>query len=296
MYPKRHYTRLSSYLNALDRVTSVSSNSSIYPLSVSDILGTRLTNGTDDLSPHTPTRMDDNMGGALLTPIPWLIHGARRSRTTSLNSEPDHTTNGISEINGHKDDGDTSMTVDEELREEGGITQGELLRQEQESGEHPAAIGTFANRDHIIAGSNAVQNAEVHEELQMALDNEDEDYKHSHAGGPTDIGAEDIGTQQKSVGVGQVLDMEAAVGRSSKPEPAQHVDDDKEDDNTEDDINGTHQAQKESQPITAHAISHSEDVEMADADGDYVFVGKDDETAENSGQVAASTKADINEK
>lgn len=93
------------------------------------------------------------------------------------------------------------------LRAEGGITQGELLRQEQRAGVVPAA--------QLIGKGD-----------ESGMGEEDE---LPHARGPEEIGMEDMGPQHQAgsgtervvgaVGM-QGIDVEAAVGRKIAPKPA----------------------------------------------------------------------------
>src|SRR5579871_5740846 len=82
LHPKTHYRFLPPYLRALDRVVNVTSNTTIYPLSPGPSIHATLVNGgTAISSPHTidivtsaaeQLGVDESLGGALLTPIPWL--------------------------------------------------------------------------------------------------------------------------------------------------------------------------------------------------------------------------------
>ena len=96
-----------------------------------------------------------------------------------------------------------SSTAIESLRAEGGVTQGELLRQEQRAGVVPAAQLREGNRGDT--------------------DGKGEEDEIPHARGPEEIGMEDMGPQapgggqsERLVGGGmamQGIDVEAAVGR-----------------------------------------------------------------------------------
>lgn len=84
--PARHYRTLPAYLRAVDRVVSVSSGADIFPLPLSvppsaTIDGT-LSNGVNGAATNyslfndTGLGSDESLGGALLTPIPWLSNVA----------------------------------------------------------------------------------------------------------------------------------------------------------------------------------------------------------------------------
>jgi hypothetical protein len=86
--------------------------------------------------------------------------------------------------------------MEQTLRAEGAVTQGELLRQEQEAG--------------VVPVSPRQLRMSAEEMRIMDADEQDEDEK-PHARGPEEIGMEDLGPQEKHTGTG--LDMEHAVGR-----------------------------------------------------------------------------------
>jgi hypothetical protein len=87
--PKQHYRNLPSYIHAVDRVVHVTSSANTYPLpaAVPDAFGAKpLINGVgpsadpNSISWGTSTQVqpslgsDESLGGALLTPIPWLTN------------------------------------------------------------------------------------------------------------------------------------------------------------------------------------------------------------------------------
>lgn len=147
----------------------------------------------------------------MLTPIPWLKNisvkeepeiktestetidgpngpGGVETVTVSVNGVPSATLAGVGEPPAHV----------AQLRAGGGVTQGELLRQEQEAGVVPVS------------------------QLQSTHPLGDgEEGEHPHARGPDAIGDEDIGPQH-SVEHGSLhgiksIDVEAAVGRPVEP-------------------------------------------------------------------------------
>lgn len=76
LHPNAHYRTLPAYLRAVDRVVSVTSSAEIFPLQVqaSTSQPNGVTNGGGSsglLFDHAPGS-DESLGGALLTPIPWL--------------------------------------------------------------------------------------------------------------------------------------------------------------------------------------------------------------------------------
>lgn len=223
--PKRRYKYLSPYLRALDRVVSVSSPLSIFPLPQA-VLPTAggLLNGTTSIpNPQTPTLgSDESLGGALLTPIPWL-HSRGQNELISESTEMVDGPNGagrietvtvgmlsgqaprpetaassqVSQIASSHPDGET-------LPSTGPVTQGELLRQEQQAGivlNNPHSLTTSPTRTtfgEAEGGATVVETVEAEEEAP-------------HARGPEIIGMEDTGPQKQ----GASLDIEGAVGRPS---------------------------------------------------------------------------------
>lgn len=89
--PRQHYRSLPAYLLALDRVVHVTSGAHVYPLqpAVPDMSALSvLANGGSRLSINSSTiaatiGSDEALGGALLTPIPWLARRANGSEDGS---------------------------------------------------------------------------------------------------------------------------------------------------------------------------------------------------------------------
>jgi hypothetical protein len=203
----------------------VSSPLTIFPLPQA-VLPTAggLLNGTTSVSlPQTSTLgSDESLGGALLTPIPWLHsrgqnelisesteivdgpNGAGRIETVTVGmlsgqvprQEPASASH-VSQIASSHPDGET-------LPSTGPVTQGELLRQEQQAGivlNNPHSLTTSPTRStfgEAEGGGTVVETVEAEEEAP-------------HARGPEIIGMEDTGPQKQ----GASLDIEGAVGRPS---------------------------------------------------------------------------------
>jgi hypothetical protein len=231
--PKEHYRTLASYLHALDRVVHVTSGAHTFPLppAIPDLSSLSvLSNGTTGVDPLSiswvnPSSVstasalgsDESLGGALLTPITWLskpstgihspLEGEVKTESTTMTDGPNGpggvetvsvSVNGVSSATASPPKSDTDLTAT--LRAEGGVTQGELLRQEQRAGVVPAA--QLQNRGDV--------------------DGMGEEDELPHARGPEEIGMEDMGPQGESSsserkgGVGQNIqgiDIERAVGR-----------------------------------------------------------------------------------
>lgn len=235
MKPKAHYRYLPAYLHAVDRVVHVTSGANVYPLpaAIPDAAGAKiLMNGvtdTDSIHWHNSAQgaqgfgSDESLGGALLTPIPWLkplaSQNANKDTEAEVRTESTETIDGPNgpggvetvsvSVNGVPSatlagvNGDNGETVSSEaqLRAEGGVTQGELLRQEQEAGVVPVS------------------------QLQSTHPLGDgEEGEHLHARGPDAIGDEDIGPQHDDHGLQhgiRSIDVAAAVGRLIEPVAAE---------------------------------------------------------------------------
>ncbi|PBP24221.1 hypothetical protein BUE80_DR004812 [Diplocarpon rosae] len=164
---------------------------------------------------------DESLGGALLTPITWLsrsgsgslspLEGEVKTESTEIVEGPNGpggvetvsvSVNGVSSTtNSATHPGSSSgvgVVKESEiaaLRAEGGITQGELLRQEQKEGVVPV----------LQLSSRA------------GVDGLGEEDELPHARGPEEIGMDDTGPQASTQSIGGkgilVIDVEAAVGR-----------------------------------------------------------------------------------
>lgn len=273
LYPRRHYRFLPTYLRALDRVVSVTSPASEFPLPVGSVNSAAgfLTNGDayqiNGIQEREGLGSDESLGGALLTPIPWLRNstalatqagshpsdgefhsermdtilgpngaGSVETVTVTVNGVPSassaaHTSPStstpasptLSEQSDASTNSSGSMSTEAQLRELGGVTQGELLRQEQEAGVVPVAQS--APRRTMMSASmgmgtgtgamgRATENGGAVVSTEARLEPQDE---MPHARGPEIIGMEDTGTVQRSNG----LNMDAAVerGHSRSPQP-----------------------------------------------------------------------------
>jgi len=279
LHPKRYYRFLPAYLRALDRIVSVSSPISDFPLPImsANVNGGFLSSGDlgvlNGITERDGLGSDESLGGALLTPIPWLRspgnsqHAAASTGGSSgqegeLHSESTETIEGpngagsietvsvtvngisssatpnqqqsqsqqsnpnstpasptLSEQSDASSSSGSGESLEAQLRREGGVTQGELLRQEQEAGVVPVSQTSSTTRRPLISGSGGTT-ADATGDVEMAGGEPSEEIP--HARGPEDIGMEDTGPQHKSLGAGEALDMEAAVGRAKSPH-SQHA-------------------------------------------------------------------------
>ncbi|KAF8852198.1 hypothetical protein BDZ45DRAFT_630681 [Acephala macrosclerotiorum] len=328
--PRQHYRTLVAYLHALDRVVHVTSGANIFPLppAIPDPSSlSLLSNGTSGKDPQsiswynpatTPGAStlgsDESLGGALLTPITWLnrnsgthspMEGEVKTESTEMIEGPNGpggietvsvSVNGISSTTASPSDPDLAG-----LRAEGGITQGELLRQEQRAGVVPAAQ-LHGNRGDP--------------------DGHGEDDEMPHARGPDEIGMEDMGPQSEGSGTTRIgsgiamqgIDIEAAVGRKINPEPVKEDEDEKmetEEEEAEESKGKTPEApstpkreaedelsgelkrvRSESENVVEEAApkeKEDEKMEEADADGKTSEEPKDGERGENKGAGAVDT-------
>ncbi|KAF7537619.1 hypothetical protein G7Z17_g12819 [Cylindrodendrum hubeiense] len=234
LQPRAHYKALATYLHAVDRVVQVTSGISTYPLppAIPDMSSMRL-NGEDAKDPAlsvawgNPTTAalgtDEALGGALLTPIPWLT---RRSPEESNHDTPgaqihSESTETIDGPNGVGSIETVSVSVNgvPSTGHARGVTQGELLRQEQRAGVVP------------VSQLSRAQEAVTEEERAQMAEGEDgepqEDEETPHARGPEEIGVNDTGLQAITTSyVGEDglemegIDVEAAVGRKHEEEEA----------------------------------------------------------------------------
>ena len=244
LHPTVHYRTLPSYLRALDRIVSVASPASIFPLpdlTVGASTNGRMLNGTSSPSPD-PTSDRDFIGGAELTEIPWLSNsvGSPSSTSISHNNNNNNNNNGptsdlrresTSLIDGPNGAGSVeTVTVNvngvsshNTPREETnsstghGITQGELLRQEQEAGIVPVPSSPNNNR---VTRSNAAATAAATRAVGLepaqdeagitaaaAAGGGEEELVSVHARGPGVIGLEDMGRQAPGSVLERGLDL-----------------------------------------------------------------------------------------
>ena len=98
-----------------------------------------------------------------------------------------------------------------------GITQGELLRQEQEAGIVPVPAPTPNGR---VTRSSAAASAAATRAVGGDVDNimDPEEIEPVHARGPDVIGMEDMGPQSPGSGLAGGIDLEGALGRRGEGE------------------------------------------------------------------------------
>jgi len=247
----------------------------------------------------------------LLTPITWLnkngagstgthspIEGEVKTESTETIEGPNGpggietvsvSVNGVSSATSPTDTSSSDPTdLAAALRAEGGITQGELLRQEQRAGVVPAAQ---------LTGKGDSDGMGEEDELP-------------HARGPEEIGMEDMGPQGKSVseregsavsmGVGmQGIDIEAAVGRRLPSDSTAPGDDESKGEGgekaeapttpkreAEDDLSG--EGKKLKPDPESGTKTEAMDVEIVDADGKAADEAKGMGEGENKAAASAA--------
>ncbi|KAK1594513.1 uncharacterized protein LY79DRAFT_130990 [Colletotrichum navitas] len=261
--PRRHYRHLASYLHAVDRVVHVTSGANTYPLppaipdmSTMTLLSNGGANGQENPaaavawsnstnSVASTVGTDEALGGALLTPIPWLTrrgspgssspgssNGGGPAEIRTESTETIDGPNGVGSIEtvSVSVNGIPSMGASNSNR---AITQGELLRQEQEQGVVPVnqLVRQAEEAQHAAAlrsgDDGRAASPERQDQEQQGREQDtgaEEENEVPHARGPEEIGVGDLGPQSETTsftsgGPGlemQGIDVEAAVGRKAE--------------------------------------------------------------------------------
>lgn len=274
LYPRAHYKALPSYLHALDRVAAVTSGTDTYPLPppIPDMSSIQL-NGDEPNDPamavswSNPTAVavgsDEALGGALLTPIPWLIRRSTPPETTpaeppaaQIHSESTETIDGPNGV-GSIETVSVSINGVPSMGHSRGVTQGELLRQEQRAGIVPVSQLTKSH-DMMVEGGRSGSASDDH---PMDDEEEEEDEEAPHARGPDEIGVGDTGPQSETTSVMgedgvemQGIDLEAAVGRK-------HVDEKDESSTTEDQDEASKSSSERAKSPGAESVSSKREAE-----------------------------------
>lgn len=204
--PTLHYRTLPSYLRALDRVLSVSSPANVFPLpsinSPSTTSNGRLLNGSTTPDPSDGPN-DDFVGGAELTPIPWLNGSASLSYLS-----PDHPnasdlhTESTSLIDGPHGAGSLE-TVTVTVNGIASASHEELLRRDND-------VTTGPITSQSIYGTRHTSPTSLQENIPPEAAEEP-----VVARGPHLIGMEDLGPQGSGP---REFDIEAALGRKGEAE------------------------------------------------------------------------------
>ncbi|KAK4697406.1 serine/threonine-protein phosphatase 4 regulatory subunit 2, partial [Lecanoromycetidae sp. Uapishka_2] len=284
LHPTLHYRTLPSYLRALDRIVSVASPASAFPLPMinpaTDTNGFML-NGVSSPSPE-PGAENNFIGGAELTEIPWLRNrgGNESPMHNGIGPGSDLRTESTSLIDGPNGAGSVeTVTVNvngvsshaSHSEPSHGITQGELLRQEQEAGivpvPSPAHNGRITRSS--AAATAAATRAVMGDDQEGASIGEDEPV---HARGPDVIGMEDMGPQAPRSGLAGGLDLEGALGRRGEGESMASA-----------------VGREEGSEVKASDETGEGDVVVANADGNVEEGQGADAAGENKGADAVDT-------
>ncbi|KAJ6442872.1 protein phosphatase 4 core regulatory subunit R2 [Purpureocillium lavendulum] len=261
--PRAHYKALASYLHAVDRVVQVTSGTDIYPLppavpdmsAMSGAAAAGLANGEEGgaardpaatvawSNPTTaPLGSDEALGGALLTPIPWLTRRSPESSNgdttpgagAQIHSEGTETIDGPNGM-GSIETVSVSVNGVPSTGHARGVTQGELLRQEQRAGVVPVSqlsrgpgAGPASNSHEATSDEDRnMEGGAVGGNGNEGGDEEEEETP--HARGPEEIGVGDTGPQVPTTshmgedGVEmQGIDVAAAVGRRQEDDSVAH--------------------------------------------------------------------------
>ncbi|TID06272.1 hypothetical protein CH35J_001440 [Colletotrichum higginsianum] len=274
--PRRHYRHLASYLHAVDRVVHVTSGANIYPLppaipdmSTMTLLSNGSANGQENPAAAAAAAVawsnstnsvastvgtDEALGGALLTPIPWLTRrpspGSSSPASSNGGGPAEIRTESTETIDGPNGVGSietVSVSVNG-IPSMGASNSSRAITQEE--AQHAAAL---RSGDGVRASSPEKQHQHQHQQQEHAAaatatsdagaavaEEEEEESETPHARGPEEIGVGDLGPQSETTSfisgaLGlemQGIDVEAAVGRKAEqthatppPEDAKKEDD-----------------------------------------------------------------------
>lgn len=178
LYPKKHYRFVPVYLTALERVVSVTSGANKFPLPPVEPAtnGSTMVNGTSSPTTTVSGPSEEGLGGATLTPVPWLRNGAGNRRRSSTRSSMDGDTT--------TEDEDTRMDVDEPLLSDVPVSQGELMRKVQEDSEPLAPVHHPTASESKEGETEPVDPEAPKPESELP-----------HARGPDEVGMSDMGPQ-----------------------------------------------------------------------------------------------------
>ncbi|RMD43036.1 hypothetical protein DV735_g2137, partial [Chaetothyriales sp. CBS 134920] len=205
--PRKHYKTLPAWLRAVDRVVNVSSSADIFPLCDGQHVANGVINGETGggiLWKNDETRngnynpliggelgSDESLGGALLTPIPWLRHDRSSSMEGDADAEPD------ADVPEH---GHSSHDLDLELDGEGGSRTNDagIMHESQDpsasnASYHAAHQREFIQMEHGGRGAGLLPLHEIEGEQVHAHADDGSDEEEPHARGPQVVGAVDIG-------------------------------------------------------------------------------------------------------
>lgn len=201
LQPTRQYSFLPPYLAALDKVVSVASAVSNFPLP--STTSTTINGSENAQQKDVDADGDEGLGGALLTPIPWLqpSKGLGDSLVDSESSFslddygtslPKFESSDQSHGNEALQNQNTPRESGQSLRDSGAVTQGELLRLEQEAGVVPIGQEPLPKAEGQMLVSV--------EGNDISIDPDGSGTPEApHARGPDEIGVKDVGPQKDGI-------------------------------------------------------------------------------------------------
>ena len=259
LFPRQHYRNLVPYLHALDRVVHVTSGANTYPLPpalpeigamslLANGPGSATAGGLSiDIAAANTPGSDEALGGALLTPIPWL---ARRANGTGSEDGSDAGSSSPLSASGNP----AQFQLQSQQQRQGGQLEGRVRTESTETIEGPNGIGSIETVSVSVNGipstgaaaalltqradlvrqqqQQAQGSSAAEEDAAMGENTEGEDEDEiPHARGPEEIGLADTGPQSalaaSYIADGgtpmdvEAIDVEAAVGRRLQSPPAQ---------------------------------------------------------------------------
>ncbi|KAK4144773.1 uncharacterized protein C8A04DRAFT_27497 [Dichotomopilus funicola] len=150
LHPKQHYRHLVPYLHALDRVVHVTSGANIYPLppalpdvGAMSLLANGVGNGgpsglSIDIAAANNVGSDEALGGALLTPIPWLS-----GRTNGGGSDDGSETGGSSPLSSSGDNSQSLHQQQQQQQRQSSHIEGRVRTESTETIEGPNGMGSI---------------------------------------------------------------------------------------------------------------------------------------------------------
>jgi len=245
-YPRKHYRVVTKYLRALQRVVSVTSTITAFPLPGHHGDTTSASSNAMPIGSAFALGSDESLGGALLTPIAW--ESARAYLNNDRNGSSFHGS-------------DNGMNA---------VTQGELLRQEQELGVIPTSQLIHNDGD---ADGDVVNDV-------------------SSQSGPAELDAEDIGPQP----LGQVFpELDGHRGDLVHAESALDGADDEKTTEEEKENKGSDQMDVDVKEDTA--MNEGDKVENKEAISDVMDAQSEkDEVAKENGQSGGIDAAETGKK
>lgn len=289
LYPNVHYRTLPAYLRALDRVVSVTSSAEIFPLQVQASANqpNGVTNGGGgsflfDQAPGS----DESLGGALLTPIPWLSNDASFEDGTGetgmegkafsplrlvVRVKSNHYTAGAESV---------SITIHQDLHQEPQqLPEGEAEQQPQPQLQEEFEITTTTTTQEVTLPTQSATTPAIEENTTMGgsespppADTEEL----PHARGPPVVGVEDMGLQD-----GKGVEMPLSNGEGGEAAAAASKNDRNTDQPTTSEKNNDEGQNKE-------PASLPEEGGKKDGDGDTPVLDSKDENGEGAAESAAA--------